>query len=432
MKFVTALVVAFAAAVLCVHGAESEQYSSFVCKSYDVAHPEDLAARNCVLHNVVLASEKGQPTLLYYAPEGAETPLLGAADAAAGRGRIAEIAPRVYASVKVVRAPVPAGLEAVAETAALVSAQGNSFAPFLLDTLFGLHWMLTVTGDVNATTGAVRDPAAVTVVEVGRACDYTAIVHGSLSSRPPAPLRRLSGVYYARVVVGAARHHLLARARSTHPDAFPVAPAQVAAYRAFFLAVAQPKAADYNPAGIIVSHRLGTARLRNTGAVLEALAAVGNAQVAFLAQLPVKSQVELVAGSGVFVATHSDDMAYMLFLRPGSAVVELFPYGYASDVYRTLAAACGLRYAAWHATDRAHAHFDAKVLDRYPLTAAQRRTIVDADRYAPTLPPGALAYWAGQDTEADPAALADVVRSVLPALPEEKTPVDSDLPKHEL
>ena len=182
MKFETSVLAAVAVTVLCAcvcaHGAEEERYSSFVCESFDAAHPEDLAARNCVLHNVVLASEKGQPTLLFYAPEGAETPLVGAAAVAAGRGRIAEIAPRVYASVKVVRAPVPAGLEAVPETAALVSAQGNSFAPFLLDTLFGLHWMLSVTGDVNATTGAVRDPAAVTVVEVGRANTYTAIVHG--------------------------------------------------------------------------------------------------------------------------------------------------------------------------------------------------------------------------------------------------------------
>lgn len=431
MKLISTVFV-IAAVLLCAHGTETEQYSSFVCKSYDAAHPEDLAARNCVLHNVVLASEKGQPTLLYYAPPGEErTPLLGAADVAAGHGRIAEIAPRVYARVKVVRTPVPAGLAAVPETAALVSAQGNGFAPFLLDTLFGLHWMLSVTGDVNATTGAVRDPAAVTVVEVGRACDYTAIVHGSLSSRPPAPLRKLQGVFYARVVVGAARHHLLARARSARPEAYPVTPAQVAACRAFFLDVAQPKADDYNPAGIIVSHRLGTQRLRNTGAVLEALAAVGNAQVAFLAQLPVKSQVELVAGSGVFVATHSDDMAYMLFLRPGSAVVELFPYGFASDVYARVAEACGLRYAAWHCTDRAHAHFEPKILDRYPLSAAQRRAIVDADRYAPALPQGALAYWAGQDTDADPEALAELIRSVVPTVPEGKTPADSTL-KHEL
>lgn len=441
MKLITFLFILFTA-LACTFGEDAERYSSFECAGYDAAHPEDLAARNCVLRDVVLASEKGQPTLLFYARPGQATPLLSAADEAAGRGRIAEIAPRVHASVRVVRAPLPAGLAPVAATAALVSAQGNGLAAFLLDTLFGLHWMLGVTGDVNATTGAARDPGAVTVVEVGRASAYTAIVHGSLSARPPAPLRDLAGVCFARVVVGAARHQLLARARSTNPDAYPVAPAHVAAYRAFFRAVARPRAADHNPAGIVLSHRLAAPRVRNTAALLEALAAAGNAQVAFLAQLPVRSQVELVANSGVFVAAHSDDMAYMLFLRPGSAVVELFPVGYASDVYRRVADACGLRYAAWHAADRAHAHFDPALLDRYPLSPAQRRAVVDADRYSPDLPQGALAYWSTQDIDVDPVAVTDVVRSVLPAFPDnEKSPVEedddvvdveTDVPKHEL
>ena len=273
-------------AVLCVCCAHAEErYSSYECHSYDTARPDDLATRSCVLRDVSIDMERGQPVLVYHAPAGSQdTPLL-AADRAAGRGRIAELAPRHYASVRVVHEPIAAEALAHQEdvTAALVASQGSGFAQTLLDTLFGLHWLLTTTGDVNATTGAVRDPSSVVVVEVGRANEHVeAVVYGALSSMPPVPLVWQRGKHFARVAVGPAAHHLLAQAQGRRSTATAE---QLAAFRAFFHAAAHVDAASFDAKQVLLGHRVGSGGsvVTNTGALLAPAAPVAPLPAGFFA-----------------------------------------------------------------------------------------------------------------------------------------------------
>jgi len=413
------------AALVCLCAAEDkkeERYSSFECVSYDKEHPEDLSMRNCILRDVVLASEHGQPTILFYAKEGQETPLLSA-DKEADKGRIVEMAPHMFASVKVVRTPLPDGLEPMPDTAVVMTAQSNGFAQFMLDTLYSVYWMLSKTGDLNMTTGFVRDMERISIVEVGRPNDYTKITQGSLTGKAPAPLRYLKGVLYSRVIVGPAGHHLLARAKGSAKTVEPDAEV-LKLYRSFFIKVAQIKDEDFDPTRIIISQRFTDHRLANTEGLLSSMTKVGGVQVAFLNNLPVKSQIDLVGNSGVFISMHSDDMAYMVFMRPDTVLVELFPYGYESDVYKKLAETCGVKYASWHNTDRSKTKFDPKILDKYPLTAEQKKAITEADKYDASMPSGALAYWENQDTTVDIPAVVDIVKGLVPPKPDAEDDAD--------
>jgi len=404
------------AALVCLCAAEDkkeERYSSFECVGYDKEHPEDLSMRNCIIHDAVLASEGGHPTILFYAKEGQETPLLSA-DKEAEKGRIVEMAPRVFASVKVVRKALPDDLEPMQDTAVLMSAQSNGFPQFMFDTLYGVYWMLSKTGDLNMTTGLVRDPDSISIVEVGRPNDFTRITQGSLTSKAPAPLRYLKGVLYSRIVVGPAGHLVLSYAKGS-PKTVEPDPALVSLYRSFFIKVSQIKSEDFDPTRTIVSQRFTSHRLVNTEDLLSSLTKIGSAQVAFLTQLPIKSQIDLVGNSGVFISTHSEDMAYMLFMRPNTLIVELFPFGYETTLYKKLSEICGVKYLCWHNTDRSKTKFDAKILDKYPLTAEQKKTIIDAPKYDASLPSGALAYWENQDTTVDIPAVVGMVKDFFDA-----------------
>jgi len=263
------------------------------------------------------------------------------------------------------------------------------------------------------TTGLVNNPDNISVVEVGRSNDYTKVAQGSITSKAPAPLRYLKGVVFSRVVVGAAGHHLLAHAKNS-PNSVEPDPKLLALYRTFFVKVAGIKDEDFDNRRIVVSQRFTSLKLMNTENLVSALSEVSSCQVAFLNQLPIKSQVDLVGNSGCFISLHSDDMAYMLFLRPDTIVVELFSYGVTSDVYKKLAEICGLKYDSWHNTNREKARFNAKILDKYPLTEEQKKQIIDADKYDSSLPSGALAYWENQDTFVDIDAVVKIVKDIIP------------------
>jgi len=399
----------------CVAFAEEEaapKYSSFECESYDKDHPEDLSMRNCILRDVVLASENGQPIMLFYAREGQETPLLSS-NKKDEKGRIVEIAPRIYASVKVVYDTIPEKLTLVKETAVLMSAQGNNLVQFLFDTLFGVYWMLTKTGDIEKNKPLVTDIDAVSIIEVGRPNDFTHMIEGSLSSSTPIPLRKVKGILFSRVVAGPAGHLMLTHVRGMRKNS-PVLPEQVELYRSFFQKVAAINDEDFDPARILISQRFNSRRMTNTEDIFSGVNNVGNGQVAFLSQLSIKSQIDMVSGSAVFVSTHSDDMAYMLFLRPGMSVIEVMPYGFHSDISKKLAELCGVKYYVLQNTDRSRARFNVKLLDKYPLTDEQKKKIIEAEKYEKTLPSGARPYWENQDTKVDVDALVKIISGIIP------------------
>jgi len=423
-KVIVLAVVLYACVSSAAEEKKKERYSSFECVGYDKDHPDDLSMRNCILRDVIVASEKGQPVMLFYAREGQDTPLLSA-DKKTGKGRIVEIAPRIYASVKVLHEAIPENLVPVEHTAVLMSAQGNNLKQFLYDTFFGIYWMLTRTGDIDKKKPLVTNPSAVTVIEVGRSNELTGIVHQSISAEPAVPLRKVVGVLFSRVVAGPAGHLMLRHIKKPNS---PVLPEEVQLYRSFFLKVAKVNDKDFEKTRIVLSHRFNNKRVINTEELYTAMNKIGSGQVAFLSQLSINSQIEIVSNSNVFVSTHSEDMVYILFIRTGKTVVEIMPYGIDSDESKKLADLCGVKYIKLANKDRSRAEFNEKVLDTFPLTAEQKKSIIEAEKYDPSMPYGALTYWESQDTKVDIEAFSNAVRGLIP--PKDKQADEENEPIH--
>jgi hypothetical protein len=85
-------------------------------------------------------------------------------------------------------------------------------------------------------------------------------------------------------------------------------------------------------------------RILNEPALLAELAPLGFRRVE-LSGLPVRTQAALFAGAECIVAAHGAGLANLVFARPGTRVLEIFPTTYGTPAYYVLAAGNGLRYA---------------------------------------------------------------------------------------
>lgn len=154
MKGVSTLAAALLVVLAAVRAEET--YSSFACDSVPGADPTDLGARTCVLHNVCVESAGRFATWAYYVdPERPQdVPLL---DPVAEEGDVAALGHRSghFMHVHLVRGrgidTRAAGMSA-GRTTAVLCAPTNDRAHFLLDGMFGLHWMLRHHGRLDRAT----------------------------------------------------------------------------------------------------------------------------------------------------------------------------------------------------------------------------------------------------------------------------------------
>jgi capsular polysaccharide biosynthesis protein len=72
-----------------------------------------------------------------------------------------------------------------------------------------------------------------------------------------------------------------------------------------------------------------------------------------LERLRMADQLRLIGATDVLVGMHGAGLAHALFLRPGSALVELFPayHSPATRYFRRMAECRGLFYQGWQNTD---------------------------------------------------------------------------------
>ncbi|PXF47857.1 hypothetical protein BWQ96_02243 [Gracilariopsis chorda] len=68
------------------------------------------------------------------------------------------------------------------------------------------------------------------------------------------------------------------------------------------------------------------------------------AEEVFFENCSFHEQVSIVQESNVVIAAHGDANANFMFLRPQTKVLEIMPYGYASDMYKNISNAYGARY----------------------------------------------------------------------------------------
>lgn len=223
-------------------------YSSFECSSVSGADPADVTARSCVLHNVCLESvDDGLATWSYFADPSKpqDVPLL---DPSKDSGEIAAMGYRrgLHMRVDVVRdrSYRPRHIVDPARVTVAFCTPTNSYAHFVMDGMFGLHWLLTHYGYADETTGALTSRANVDILDVCRQSKQEKYLRGLFTDTTPSLGTRLSplvpvpsplthplppphthiplatdyvGSCYANVVVGPAGHYTLHGFKTTDP-----------------------------------------------------------------------------------------------------------------------------------------------------------------------------------------------------------------------
>lgn len=109
-----------------------------------------------------------------------------------------------------------------------------------------------------------------------------------------------------------------------------------------------PTLAPDSPRRIWISRR--DSRLRLLTWEDELLACLPGFVRVELAGLSPEEQIALTAGADVIAGPHGAGLSHVLFGRPGTRVVELFPHGHCQPIYARLASLAGLHYG-WAVTD---------------------------------------------------------------------------------
>lgn len=113
-------------------------------------------------------------------------------------------------------------------------------------------------------------------------------------------------------------------------------------------AAANAAAAKAKAAAVVKAAARGTAAATAAAAAAEAAAPPPPPPpvtvVAFdgTPRTPFSSQRALLAATSVLIAAHGAGLSNILFLRPGSIVIEVFPFGYTPHIFEELAAQLGI------------------------------------------------------------------------------------------
>ena len=173
----------------CVYSDSDRVYSSYECSSVEGADPNDLTARTCVLHNVCIdRTEHGEAVWSYFLdPEKPDDiPLL---QSNSESGEVVSLSYRrnLNMLVDIVRnRPYsPKNVVDSSRVTALFCTPTNNYAHFVLDGMFGLHWLLTKYGYADEETGEIKSRSAVDVLDVCRQSKIEKNLHGLFTDTTP-------------------------------------------------------------------------------------------------------------------------------------------------------------------------------------------------------------------------------------------------------
>lgn len=112
---------------------------------------------------------------------------------------------------------------------------------------------------------------------------------------------------------------------------------------------------------VLILNRYGKRFIEGSDTLVSAIRLYGSAlqqqhsnvfiesEVVFFENSSFHEQVSVMQESNIVVASHGDGNANFIFLRPRSYIFEVFPFGFASDLYRSLSTTYGALYSAVHA-----------------------------------------------------------------------------------
>lgn len=189
------------------------------------------------------------------------------------------------------------------------------------------------------------------------------------------------------------------------------------------------------PSKVLLVHDFNGRQITNVFELTESLAKEKvSAELALMNQLSFSSRVDLVSSAAMFVSLHSEEVANIVFLQENTTLFEVFPYGYISTTYKTIAEKCGLNYVNWQSGERSYSKFYPDVLNKYGIYGEDRDKIVNANGLEDVKENVAAgkAYWENQDTKVDGDVISDIIRRELDSLTVDGVRVGDDAIKEEL
>jgi len=73
-----------------------------------------------------------------------------------------------------------------------------------------------------------------------------------------------------------------------------------------------------------------------------------------LEELDIIQQVSVIHNSSILIGNHGAGLVHLLWINPGSIVIELFPLNYKKFIYLSLSKLSGLHYISWINTQNEH------------------------------------------------------------------------------
>ncbi|KAL3900487.1 MAG: hypothetical protein SGCHY_001306 [Lobulomycetales sp.] len=117
---------------------------------------------------------------------------------------------------------------------------------------------------------------------------------------------------------------------------------------------------NYRPLLCYISRKGYTRRIINEDDLMAQLVKNQNVDIITLnfQEMKISDQIRSVYQCNMLMGVHHTLLAYMFVMKPGSTIIELFPYGYHKKTFENLAQLLGHRYLLWQNPSRAKTVFD--------------------------------------------------------------------------
>ncbi|KAI8801992.1 hypothetical protein BJ742DRAFT_563295 [Cladochytrium replicatum] len=127
--------------------------------------------------------------------------------------------------------------------------------------------------------------------------------------------------------------------------------------------------------------------------------------------LALEEQLAIIDETDVLVSMHGAALTHLLFLRPETYLVELFPYAFRKIIYQNLAKIMKVKYACWQNTKEIDTVFNWASVEANRYTDVSKGFITR--QFIDWRNMDSKNYWRNQDTYVDSTEFGHVISSVL-------------------
>ncbi|KAI8806417.1 hypothetical protein BJ742DRAFT_816769 [Cladochytrium replicatum] len=127
--------------------------------------------------------------------------------------------------------------------------------------------------------------------------------------------------------------------------------------------------------------------------------------------LGLEEQVSIVENTDVLISMHGAALTHLMFLKPGSYVIELFPFGFRKIIYQNFAKMLKIKYASWQNTKEVDSVFNWESVEAHRYTAEPKDIITK--NWVDWRNMDSKNYWRNQDTYVNAVEFGYVLSSVL-------------------